>query len=34
MQEPEGIRKRQPWTTALSGLTSAQPVANQFFLDR
>ena len=34
MRVPAGIRKREPWTIALSGLTSAQPVANQFFLDR
>jgi len=29
-----GIRKREPWTIALSGLTNAQPVMNQFILDR
>src|SRR5215471_15050429 len=34
LRVPAGIRKREPWTIALSGLTSAQPVANQFFLDR
>ena len=34
MRVPAGIRKREPWTIALSGLTSTQPVANQFFLDR
>ena len=34
MRVPAGIRKREPWTIALSGLTSAQPVMNQFFLDR
>jgi hypothetical protein len=34
MRVPAGIRKREAWTIALSGLSSAQPVANQFFLDR
>jgi len=34
MREPAGICKRQPRTIAPSGLTSAQPVANQPFLDR
>jgi hypothetical protein len=34
MRVPAGIRKREPWTIALSGLTSTQPVTNQFFLDR
>ena len=34
MRVPAGIREQKPWTIALSGLTSAQPVMNQFFLDR
>jgi len=34
MRVPAGIRKWEPWTIALSGLTSAPPVMNQFFLDR
>ena len=34
MRVPAGIRKREPWTIALSALTSAPPVMNQFFLDR
>jgi hypothetical protein len=34
MKVPAGIRKRGPWTVALSALTSTQPVANQFYLDR
>jgi hypothetical protein len=34
MEVPAGIRKRGAWTVALSALVSAQPVANQFYLDR